>query len=153
MHYDCIKFYFKILCIMSLAKITKTRSESMNSTDFFPQNLTNLSFLLSLHNKIFHIEKLHDRSVYSWIHTFFFWRFQFWNFWCLSYQAPGCPGAISIFRFSLVLLPLFVFAWEGWLWFVPFSSDGCGPGCGPFFLDETQYSTRVESHAVGRARD
>jgi hypothetical protein len=46
------------------------RSGSMNIADyFFFQNLNNLSFLLSLHNKVFHIEKLHDRNVYSWLHS------------------------------------------------------------------------------------
>jgi hypothetical protein len=69
---------------------------------FFLPKFDQLSFLMSLHNKIFHIEKLQDCSVYSSLHPhiflYFFWRFEIWIFWCLSYQAPGRPGAISIFR-------------------------------------------------------
>jgi hypothetical protein len=32
-------------------------------------------FLLSLHNKVFHNEKLHDRSIYSWLHPGIFLNF------------------------------------------------------------------------------
>jgi hypothetical protein len=48
----------------------------MNSIDFFSfQILTTLSFLLSLHDKVFHIEKLHNHSVYSWLYPDIFLNF------------------------------------------------------------------------------
>jgi hypothetical protein len=48
----------------------------MKNVTFFFQNLTNLSFLLSLHNKIFRIEELHDRSVCSVLHPDFLNNFE-----------------------------------------------------------------------------
>jgi hypothetical protein len=45
----------------------------MNGAIFFFQNLTNLSFLLSLHNKVFHTEKLLVYTVgYIQFFLFFF---------------------------------------------------------------------------------
>jgi hypothetical protein len=45
----------------------------MNNAAFFFQNLINLSFFLSLRNKVFCIKKLHDHSIYIvvYIHDFF----------------------------------------------------------------------------------
>jgi hypothetical protein len=44
----------------------------MNNTDFFLPKFDQFVFFLTLHNKIFHIEKLHDRSVYIWLHPYIF---------------------------------------------------------------------------------
>jgi hypothetical protein len=77
--------------------------KNQKSVSFFSsKNLFNLSFILSLRNKVFHIENLHGHSVYSWLHPsvslFLFWSFEIWNFLYLKNRAPGSPGANSIYR-------------------------------------------------------
>jgi hypothetical protein len=64
----------------------------------FFQNLSNLSFILSLRNKVFRIENFHGYSVCSWLHQdiilnfWIFWNFKIWIFWCLKNRAPE-PGS------------------------------------------------------------
>jgi hypothetical protein len=68
-HYDRGNLQFEIPCIMSSAKITRKQIWEHEQFDFFFfQNLSNLSFFLSLRSKVFRIKKIHDHSVYIWQH-------------------------------------------------------------------------------------
>jgi hypothetical protein len=61
---------------MSSVKITKNQIWEHEQCCFFSfQNLFNLPFILSLRNKVFHIENFHSCSVCSWLHQDIFFEF------------------------------------------------------------------------------
>jgi hypothetical protein len=65
------------------------------------QNLSNLSFLLSLQYKVFHNKNLHNHNIHSWLHPRIFFRI-FYNFKNavlkkFKKKAPWCLGAKAIF--------------------------------------------------------
>jgi hypothetical protein len=77
----------------------------MKSIDFFSfQILTTLSFLLSLHDKVFHIEKLHNHSVYSWLYSDIFLNFfKDLKFELFGIQIKGLHGARVLIAFCVAI--------------------------------------------------
>jgi hypothetical protein len=72
----CSQLYTLRLCKFIMRNtlysvLKKTQTWEHKRCRFFFQNLSSLSFFLSLHTKVFCIKNLHDRSVYSWLHLNF----------------------------------------------------------------------------------